>query len=281
MKRLLVFIIPRILGSYFNVVALFSSDKAGLLAMQTFAKVRRSQLRNGKKIQLLEQAKRESIEVSDMHIQTYHWPGEKESVLLLHGWESNTNRWRNLIQVMRKEGYDIYAIDAPAHGNSTGTYHLLPDYVEAAYQMTKKYNIKHLIGHSMGGMAIFYLLHKYPNTSVSSFITLGAPADFSLIVSGYQRRVPFNTRVYRSLDAQMKKLVDMNIVSFSSIHFAKHITQKALIMHDRHDQTIPYKQSIGAHNAMANSELVLTEKNGHSMHQAEVCEKILLFLSSN
>lgn len=281
MKRLLVFIIPRILGSYFNVVALFSSDKAGLLAMQTFAKVRRSQLRNGKKIQLLEQAKRESIEVSDMHIQTYHWPGEKESVLLLHGWESNTNRWRNLIQVMRKEGYDIYAIDAPAHGNSTGTYHLLPDYVEAAYQMTKKYNIKHLIGHSMGGMAIFYLLHKYPNTSVSSFITLGAPADFSLIVSGYQRRVPFNTRVYRSLDAQMKKLVDMNIVSFSSIHFAKHITQKALIMHDRHDQTIPYKQSIGAHNAMANSELVLTEKNGHSMHQSEVCEKILLFLSSN
>ena len=281
MKRLLVFIIPRVLGSYFNVVALFSSNKAGVLAMRTFAKVRRSQLRHGKKIPLLEQAKRESIKVSHMHIQTYHWPGEKESVLLLHGWESNTNRWRNLIQVMRKEGYDIYAIDAPAHGHSTGTYHLLPDYVEAAYQMTKKYNIRHLIGHSMGGMAIFYLLYKHTNTTVSSFITLGAPADFSLIVSGYQRRVPFNTRVYRSLDAQMKKLVDMDIVSFSSIHFAKRIAQKALIMHDRHDQTIPYTQSIGAHNALANSELVLTEKNGHSMHQAEVFEKILLFLSSN
>ena len=167
MKRLLVFIIPRVLGSYFNVVALFSSNKAGVLAMRTFAKVRRSQLRHGKKIPLLEQAKRESIKVSDMHIQTYHWPGEKESVLLLHGWESNTNRWRNLIQVMRKEGYDIYAIDAPAHGHSTGTYHLLPDYVEAAYQMTKKYNIRHLIGHSMGGMAIFYLLYKHPNTTVS------------------------------------------------------------------------------------------------------------------
>jgi pimeloyl-ACP methyl ester carboxylesterase len=281
MKRLLVFIVPRILGAYFNVVALFSTNKAGVLAMHTFAKVRRSQLRNGKKIPLLEQAKRESIEVSSMHIQTYHWPGEKESVLLLHGWESNTNRWRNLIQVMRKEGFNIYAIDAPAHGNSTGTYHLLPDYVEAAYQMIKKYSIRHLIGHSMGGMAIFYLLYKHQNTSVRSFVTLGAPADFSLIVSGYQRRVPFNRRVYRALDAQMKKLVDMDIYSFSSIHFAKHITQKALIMHDRNDQTIPYNQSLVAHNAMANSELVLTEKNGHSMHQAEVCEKILLFLSSN
>ncbi len=249
--------------------------------MQTFAKVRRSQLRDGKNISLLEKAKRESIEVSGMDIQTYHWPGEKEAVLLLHGWESNTNRWRNLIQLMRKEGYDIYAIDAPAHGNSTGTYHLLPDYVEAAYQMTKKFNITHLIGHSMGGMAIFYLLYKHQNTSVSSFITLGAPADFSLIVSGYQRRVPFNARVYRSLDAQMKKLVDMDIVSFSSVHFAKHITQKALIMHDRSDQTIPHTQSIAVHNALSNSELVLTEKNGHSMHQAEVCEKILLFLSKN
>ena len=56
---------------------------------------------------------------------------------------------------MRQEGYNIYALDAPAHGNSTGTYHLLPDYVEAAYQLTQKHQIKHLIGHSMGGMAYF------------------------------------------------------------------------------------------------------------------------------
>jgi hypothetical protein len=58
----------------------------------------------------------------------------------------------------------------------------------------------------------------------------------------------------------MKKLVDMDIVSFSSVHFAKHITQKALIMHDRSDQTIPHTQSIAVHNALSNSELVLTEK---------------------
>ena len=281
MRQFLVFVVPKILGTYFNLVALLSMEKAGLLAMQTFAKVRRSQLRDGKKIPLLEQAKSEILEVSGMQIQSYHWPGDKDSVLLLHGWESNTNRWRNLIQSMRQEGYNIYAIDAPAHGNSTGTYHLLPDYVEAAYQLTQKHHIKRLVGHSMGGMAILYLLYKHQNTSVRSFVTLGAPADFSLIVSGYQRRVPFNRRVYRALDAQMNKLVDMDIVSFSSIRFAQHIPQKALIMHDRSDQTIPHTQSIAVHNALSNSELVLTEKNGHSMHQAEVCEKISLFLASN
>ncbi|MFM1808155.1 MAG: hypothetical protein RLZZ242_880 [Bacteroidota bacterium] len=281
MGRLLQIVLPKLLGISFNIVALFSTSKAGILAMQTFAKVRRSQLRHGKSIPLLEQAKSETLAVSGMQIQAYHWPGKKARVLLLHGWESNTNRWRNLIEVLRSAEYELFAIDAPAHGHSTGTYHLLPDYVEAAHRMVEKHSISHLIGHSMGGMAIMYLLYKYPDNSVNTFITLGAPADFSLIVSGYQKRVPFNAAVYRALDEQMKKLIALDIASFSSVNFAKHIRQKGLIMHDKNDQTIPYSQSIAVHNALTNAELVLTEKNGHSMHQSEVCEKISLFLASN
>ena len=53
-----------------------------------------------------------------MPIQTYHWKGSKETVLLAHGWESNSNRWRYEIEKLQTEGYTIIALDGPAHGGS-------------------------------------------------------------------------------------------------------------------------------------------------------------------
>ena len=281
MKHILLTLVPKLLGYYFNVVALFAPKKAGKLALLTFAKVRKGQLDNHRILPLLEEAKDERFRIGTHEIQSYHWPGEKEAVLLLHGWESNTHRWRNLIAQLKKEKFEIYALDAPAHGYSTGSYHFLPDFVEAAYHLVQKHNIKTLIGHSMGGMAICYLLFKHKENPVERFITLGAPVDFSLIVSGYNRRVPFNKTVYNALDQEMYRLVNMNIEAFSSRFFAKEIHQKVLLMHDRFDPTIPSSQSEQLHKALANSELVVTENFGHSMHQDEVCDKIMLFLNSN
>lgn len=281
MKRILLTLVPKLLGYYFNIIALIAPKKAGKLALLTFAKVRKGQLDNHRILPLLEEAKDERFSIGTHEIQSYHWPGEKEAVLLLHGWESNTHRWRNLIAQLKKEKFGIYALDAPAHGYSTGSYHFLPDFVEAAYHLVQKHNIKTLIGHSMGGMAICYLLFKHKENPVERFITLGAPVDFSLIVSGYNRRVPFNKTVYNALDQEMYRLVNMNIEAFSSRRFAQEIHQKALLMHDRFDPTIPSSQSEQLHKALANSELVVTENFGHSMHQDEVCDKIMLFLNSN
>ena len=33
-------------------------------------------------------------------------------------WESNSNRWRYEIEKLQTEGYDIIALDGPAHGGS-------------------------------------------------------------------------------------------------------------------------------------------------------------------
>ena len=60
------------------------------------------------------------LKYKNMNIQTYEWFGSKETVLLIHGWESNANRWQGVIQYLKKYNYRIIALDAPGQGLSDG-----------------------------------------------------------------------------------------------------------------------------------------------------------------
>ena len=52
---------------------------------------------------------------------TYRWLGKKETILLAHGWESNSFRWKDLIVKLDTAlDYNVIALDAPAHGRSSG-----------------------------------------------------------------------------------------------------------------------------------------------------------------
>jgi len=49
----------------------------------------------------------------------------------------------------------------------------------------KKYNPQTLIGHSIGGAAICYYLHKNPTSSIQKVVFLGAPSSFKKISDNF------------------------------------------------------------------------------------------------
>ncbi|WFO15756.1 hypothetical protein M601_018775 [Cellulophaga baltica 4] len=53
--------------------------------------------------EFLDKAKNNILTVDKIQLQTYKWTGTKGTVLLLHGWESNVFRWRNLIDDLKKK----------------------------------------------------------------------------------------------------------------------------------------------------------------------------------
>ncbi len=140
-----------------------------------------------------------------MRIQTYQWQGKKETVLLIHGWESNVFRWRNLIGFLQDEGYHIVAFDAPGHGNSSDSLFNLPIYSECANYMVEKYAPKHIIGHSLGGMTAIYQQYLHLSPSVEKLVTLSVPSDLADIMDNYQKLLRFNDRVLEGLDNYFSK----------------------------------------------------------------------------
>lgn len=271
-------IIAKSIGKYLNLLSLIAPSYTAKKTLEIFAKVRKGKIGKDKTFSILEEGKQNRFHCNGHEIQRYHWKGSGKKVLLLHGWESNTHRWRNLIRSLKTKDFDIHAIDAPAHGYSSGTYHYLTNYAAAATKMIEEYDIEIVVGHSMGGMAMLFAKSIKPLETVKQLVSIGAPTDFSLIVAGYQNTIGFNKRVYRLLDQLIEKEIKVGIKEFSTSKFTYENLGELLILHDRLDPTIPLWQAERIQKNIG-GELFITEGFGHSMHQKEVCQKIMEFLN--
>lgn len=271
--------VARSLGLYLNILAIFSRGLAARKAFFIFTRVRKGRVAPNQK-DYLEAARHSVEEVAGHQIQTYQWPGHGPRVLLIHGWESNTFRWRNLIGFLREAGFHIIAFDAPAHGYSSGSFLHVPLYTQCVEHMVQTFEPRHIIGHSVGGMTALYHAHRHPNERVEKIVTIGSPSEFYEIMEEYQRILKFNNRVMRALDDFIYREFGFHVHEFSTSRFAAGNPKKGLLLHDRHDVITPFHASQKVHNAWEDSVLIPTEGLGHSMHQESVNRQIVAFLQA-
>lgn len=279
MKKLINRLLALSYGAYFNILAFFSKKLVGEKAFTLF-----SSPRKGKVLPLqasfLKKAEDIMIEVGGKQIQTYSWAGTKETVLLLHGWESNSFRWRNLISFLSDENFAIVAFDAPAHGNSSGGIFNVPLYAECAQHIVKHYKPTFIIGHSVGGMTALYHQYIYPHNSIQKIVTIGSPSELSELMEYYQNLLGFNNKVLSALDDYFKAHFGFEIQDFSISQFVQKIQIEGLLVHDIEDPITPYHNSEKVHANWKNSKLISTRGLGHSMHQDNVNKQIIDFLKS-
>ncbi|MEH6747671.1 MAG: alpha/beta hydrolase [Maribacter arcticus] len=277
MPVLLQKIITKLYGLYFNIFVWFVPNKIAHQAFEVFCTVRKGKVLPNQK-QYLDDAKLDVINVAEHSIQLYGWPGNKETVLLVHGWESNTWRWHKLIEKLQKANYNIIAFDAPAHGYSTGKLWYAPLYAEALQAIILKYQPKTVVGHSVGGMTALYNEHKNPNVFIEKIVTVSSPSEFHEILTHYKNLLGFSNKVMTALEEYYYSRFGFTPKEFSSSRFVLTNSKKGLLFHDRLDKITPYHASVDVHKHWKGSELVSTEGFGHSMHQNEVNDKIIAFL---
>lgn len=264
-------------GAYFNFTALFSEKEAGKKAFNTFTTPRKGSILPIQQ-EYLQKFLGKKITVNNTGLQTYEWPGEGETVLLVHGWESNVYRWRYLVEKLQERKFHIIAFDAPGHGHSEGNSLNVVTYADSARQLIDLYRPKHIIGHSMGGLATLHNQYQNPNPSIEKIVTLGAPAELSELMAHYQNLVRFNKKVLEALDNHIYEHFKIHIHDISTPKFAKSIEQKGLIIHDEWDTITPFNASERLHKNWKNSRLLKTTGLGHSLHQEEINLQIVDFL---
>ena len=279
MQKLLYHILALSYGAYFNSIALLSEKEVGQKAFKLFSTPRKGRVLPEQEA-YLQKFLGERILANKTSLQTYQWPGAQETVLLLHGWESNAFRWRNLIEKLQEREFNIIAFDAPGHGYSEGKNLNVVTYAESARHLIDMYQPKYIIGHSMGGLATLHNQYQNPNTSIEKIVTLGAPAELSELMAHYQNLLKFNNKVLRGLDQHLYEHHNFRINDISTPKFAKSITQKGLIIHDEWDTITPFSASERLHKNWKNSRLIKTQGLGHSLHQENLNLQIADFLKA-
>lgn len=278
MQQIVSFFLKKAIGFYINTISYIFPSKAARLAYRFFSEPRDGRLLKERLPEILKQADAEIITYNDFIFQMYTWQGNQQKVLLVHGWESNASRWEQLLLHLKKSGSTIIAVDAPAHGLSSGKEFNIPTYARFIDIIVRRLEPQYLIGHSLGGATALYYQSHYKNTAIEKMVTIGAPCDLSTLLSNYKAMLSLNNRVFRLLEKHFLSNFKIDPADFSGRYFASKIKVEGLVAHDTEDEVVPFKEGQKIAGAWSNAEFVVTTGLGHSMHDEALNRKIYNFL---
>lgn len=278
MQKLLTFIISKSLGLYINLLGVFSPKEATRIAYKFFSEPRSGRLLKEALPGVLKDAEAEMITYGDFLFQTYTWKGNDTKVLLVHGWESNASRWEQFLPYLKKAGCTIIAIDAPAHGLSSGVEFTMPRYGEFINVVVRMHKPQYLIGHSIGGATALYFQSHFQNDLIEKMVILGAPCDLDTLLTNYKGMLSLNSNVFQLLEKHFFDHFRIKTKEFSGSVFASRIKIKGLIAHDVKDQVVSFREGEKIAKAWPDAHFIITEGLGHSMHSDALYEDIYNFL---
>lgn len=278
MKKSIYFLFTKSVGFYINFLSFILPKKATQLAYTLFSEPRDGKLSKDKLPAILQETEQETYHHNGAHFQTYTWKGNDTIVLLAHGWESNASRWEKILPYLRKSGSTIIAIDAPAHGLSSGKEFNIPQYAAFIDILVSKFKPQYLIGHSLGGKTCLYYQSTYQNNSIEKTVLLGSPSDFNIILNNYIAMLSLNSIISRGLEAHYLNHFKLKIEHFSGKVFATAIPTKGFIAHDTEDKVVLFEEGKKIASTWKDAIFIETSGLGHSMHSDELYKKVSQFL---
>ena len=103
---------------------------------------------------------------------------KKQTIIILHGWKLQALAYHDLVELLKKNGYTVFAWDLPGFGKEPlpSSSLTLSDYVQFVVDKMKEHKIEHaiFIGHSFGGRIALKLAYQYPKL-VKKVILTGVP----------------------------------------------------------------------------------------------------------
>ncbi|MEZ4802213.1 MAG: alpha/beta fold hydrolase [Gelidibacter sp.] len=273
-------IIVKFVGYYYNLISYLSRKQAANKALYLFTKPRKGRKLNEEQREFLDTAFQEECKYKQHTIMTYRWLGTKSTILLVHGWESNSYRWKNLVHELKKKGHNIIALDAPAHGNSGSRFFNALLYSEFINIVANRFQPEIIIAHSVGGMATAFFQNKYQLHSVKKMVLLGAPSEFTDVLKRYTDMLGYNQRITNQLNLTIVNRFGDKPENFSTAKYLESIDSKGLIIHDEQDKIIPYSDALLIKNSFKNSKLITTKGLGHSLNDESVAAHIYDFIEA-
>ena len=277
-QRRKMILLYKTIGLTINLMSYISPKISGRLAWSIFSTPLKGRIREAD-FDFLDTAFKEELNQGDLPVMTYRWLGKNKTILLAHGWESNSARWKLLINRLKKYDYNIIAVDAPAHGRSGSKQFNAILYSEFINVAAKKFNPDVIVGHSVGGMAAIFYLHKYKNLDLEKLVLLGAPSNYTGVFKRYVKMMGYNDIVYKQIGKIVLKKYGHLLDYFSAAEFTKSINTTGLIIHDQNDEVIPFNDAKHFQQYYKNAQLIPTKGLDHSLNNEKVFEHINDFIA--
>lgn len=273
--------ILKAIGLYLRLINSISTKVGGKHAFYIFCSPFSAKI-TPKQQTFLDTASVENIDVDSETIKLYKWGTGDQKILCVHGWRSNSYRWRDYINTLVAKGYTVYSIDFPAHGNSEGRFwNLLKG------EATIKATIDHIgvvdtiISHSVGCFCSLYFCDQNPTLQPRKMVSLASAGRVHDFINEVKRMLSLTDREIDNLKSYFISFTGKDPEYFDIENFFTHIKTKALLVHDEDDPDTDVKYSRRLHELYDDSELFITKGLGHRLRSKDVLERVVTFVTSN
>jgi pimeloyl-ACP methyl ester carboxylesterase len=218
--------------------------------------------------------------IGNYRIATYCWGKEGPLALLAHGWESHAGRWRKIAPALVEMGYRVLAVDAPAHGRSSGWHFNMIRYAEVLHTLMEREGPVYLsIGHSVGGASTIWAMHTVsPSLRPSRAVIMGSFASLSHVMENGRRLIGAEPAVMEAMDEFIERISGKRIAQYDLTAIVPHLAGvEALLLHDRYDAVTHFGESERLAAAWPGARLVATEGLGHGLTAPLAVELVLDF----
>jgi pimeloyl-ACP methyl ester carboxylesterase len=229
--------------------------------------------------------------------------GEGEPLLILHGWGSSSDSWKDVQRVLASKGYQVIVPDLPGFGKSIPPEEVwgVGNYGHFVLKLMEKLELSQvsLLGHSFGGRVAIKFANQYPErlkalilcdsagikqsaNTKTSLVYLIARTGNIIFSKRPLRRFKVATqnlfytlirnRDYAKANGIMREIIK-KVLEEDLLPELSNIRTKTLLIWGERDKLVPVKYAYVFQEKLENSRLEILPKIGHSPH-LEVPEKL-------
>ena len=215
----------------------------------------------------------------EKEIKVYKLKGEKQKVLLLHGWSGRGTQLFYFANELQKENCEVITFDMPAHGQSPGKKTNVLELTFCIQDLNQKFGpFDAAIAHSMSGFALLKAIKD--GLPLQSAAIIGSGDSIKGVFYRFSQQLHFSEKIADRMIAAVENKFGIKLETYSSKMNIKDIDIPLLIVHDKDDKEAPYECSTTLHDLARNSQLKLTSGLGHHriLRDPETVQHIVKFL---
>lgn len=235
---------------------------------------------------VFEQAEKLSFMFQGHKIHGFRWKPEVSNghkILICHGFDSSSYRFERYINPLLREGFEILAFDAPAHGLSQGKTITAIIYSDMILEINSAFGpVDAIIAHSFGGIAVALAIEKLKSNSIKRLVLVAPATETTRSLNDFCRYLNISDKLKEGLEKLIVQIGGQPSSWYSVARIIQSVTILTLWIHDKKDIITPFEdmQSLTGLD-LPFVKFIITEGLGHSLYREDnIAKHIIAFIST-
>lgn len=274
--------VPRYIKNTSKVLQTLNKNMAAAFALKLFeTPIKYKMPKREQKMFEVSHKSKLTLPESGKEIVVYENKFGPKKVLLVHGWNGRGTQLVSIAKAFKELNYTIISFDAPGHGKSAKTTANMKHFIEAVFELDKKYNgFDVMIGHSLGGMSVINSLGRGLQTDKA--VIIGSGNTTKAITEDFLGTIGMKQKLTPTLINLFERKYNDKMTNYDVADQALKVNVPVLIIHDKNDKDVPFTAAEAISKNLQNNELLITTGLGHRkiLGDENVIEKIVQFVTS-